>query len=144
MQSITIKLNAMLTSVTKHSIKTKVKKQSSSRLVQEVVEKYIVKTKMSFSVLQKVWFDELQGANGVIRKLTDIDKKNERNFYTDAPITLSDGTEIVVCNQWKQENLSNFILHAGQLGVEIEADSSLLKHVTNYSNKLESKPSNSL
>ena len=113
----------MLASVTKHSIKAKVKKQSSSRLVQEVVEKYIVKTKMSFSVLQKVWFDELQGVNGVIRKLTDIDKKNERNFYIDSPITLSDGTEIVVCNQWEQENLSNFILHAGQLGFEIEEES---------------------
>jgi hypothetical protein len=134
----------MLASVTKHSIKAKVKKQSSSRLVQEVVEKYIVKTKMSFSVLQKVWFDELQGVNGVIRKLTDIDKKNERNFYIDAPITLSDGTEIVVCNKWKKEKLSNFILHAGQLGVEIKADGSLSKYVTNYSIKLESKPSNLL
>ena len=123
MQWILIKLNAMLTSVTKHSIKAKVKKQSNSRLVQKIVEHYIHKTKMSFSVLQKVWFDDLQGNKGVIRKLTDIDKKNERNFYIDSPITLSDGTEIVVCNQWEQENLSNFILHAGQLGFEIEEES---------------------
>ena len=112
----------MLTSVTKHSMKFKVKKQSNSRLVQKIVEHYIYKTKMSFSVLQKVWFDELQGVDGVIKRLTDIDKKNEQYFYIDAPIMLGDGTEIVVCNQWEQDNLSNFILHARQLGIEIEEE----------------------
>lgn len=108
---------------TTYAVKGIVKTLSKSRLVQKIVENYIYKTKMSFSVLQKVWFDDLQGNKGVIRKLTDIDKKNERNFYIDSPITLSDGTEIVVCNQWEQENLSNFILHAGQLGFEIEEES---------------------
>ena len=122
MQWILIKLNAMLTSATKHSIKVKVKKQSNSRLVQKIVEHYIHKTKMSFSVLQKVWFDDLQGNKGVIRKLTDIDKKNESNYHINTPITLGDGTKIVVCNQWEQENLSNFILHAGQLGFDIEEE----------------------
>ena len=82
---------------------------------------------MSFSVLQKVWFDDLQGCKGVIKKLTDIDKKNERNFYIDAPITLSDGTKIAVCNQWGKENLSNFILHARLLGVDIKAEDTHLE-----------------
>tara|TARA_B110001469_G_scaffold119248_1_gene126675 strand:- start:42502 stop:42843 length:342 start_codon:yes stop_codon:yes gene_type:complete len=110
----------MLTSATKHSIKVKVKKQSNSRLVQKIVEHYIHKTKMSFSVLQKVWFDDLQGGKGVIRKLTDIDKKNESNYHINTPITLGDGTKIVVCNQWGKENLSNFISHARLLGVDIK------------------------
>ena len=112
----------MATSVTKHSIKANVRKQTNSRLAQKIVENYIYKTKMSFSVLQKVWFDELQGVDGVIKRLTDIDKKNEQYFYIDAPIMLGDGTEIVVCNQWEQDNLSNFILHARQLGIEIEEE----------------------
>jgi len=134
----------MATSVTKHSIKANVRKQTNSRLAQKIVENYIDKTKMSFSVLQKVWFDELQGVNGVIKNLNDIDKGNEQNYYIDSPITLSDGTKIVICNQWEEKNFSNFILHARQLGVEIKADGSLSKHVTNYSIKLESKPSNLL
>ena len=79
-----------------------------------------IQTKMSFSVLQKVWFDDLQIGKGVMRKLTDIDKKNEQNFYIDAPIILSDGTKIAVCNQWGKENLSNFISHARLLGVDIK------------------------
>ena len=117
----------MLTSVTKHSIKAKVKKQSNSRLVQKIVEHYIHKTKMSFSVLQKVWFDDLQGGKGVIRKLTDIDKKNESNYHINTPITLGDGTKIVVCNQWEQENLSNFISHARLLGVDVKTEGTHLE-----------------
>ena len=134
----------MATSVTKHSIKANVRKQTNSRLAQKIVENYIDKTKMSFSVLQKVWFDELQGANGVIKNLNDIDKGNEQNYYIDTPITLSDGTKIVICNQWEEKNFSNFILHARQLGVQIKSNGSQVEYITNYSRKLKSKPSNSL
>ena len=134
----------MATSVTKHSIPANLKKQSNSRLAQKIVENYIDKTKMSFSVLQKVWFDELQGANGVIKNLNDIDKGNEQNYYIDTPITLSDGTKIVICNQWEEKNFSNFILHARQLGIEIKSNGCQVEYITNYSKKLKSKPSNSL
>ena len=127
----------MSTCITKHSVKVKVKKQSNSRLVQKIVEHYIHKTKMSFSVLQKVWFDDLQGTKGVIRKLADIDQKNEPNFYIDAPITLSDGTKIAVCNQWEQESLSNFILHARQLGVDIKTEGTHLKLLLTLIDKIE-------
>ena len=112
----------MATSVTKHSITANLKKQSNSRLAQKIVENYIDKTKMSFSVLQKVWFDELQGVNGVIKNLNDIDKGNEQNYYIDTPITLIDGTKIAICNQWEEKNFSNFILHAELLGFEIKSE----------------------
>ena len=105
---------------TTYAVKGIVKTLSKSRLVQKIVENYSYKTKMSFSVLQKVWFDDLQGGKGVIRKLTDIDKKNESNYHINTPITLGDGTKIVVCNQWEQENLSNFISHARLLGVDFK------------------------
>ena len=104
---------------TKYSVEGIVKNQGTGRLVQKIVENYIDKSKMSFSVMQKVWFDDLQGGKGVIKKLTDIDKKNEQNYYIDAPITLSDGTKIAICNQWGKENSLNFILHARLLGVNI-------------------------
>jgi hypothetical protein len=82
---------------------------------------------MGFSVLQKVWFDDLQGAVGVIKKLTEVDKKNEQNYDMNDPITLSDGTKIVVCNQWGKENLTNFISHAKLLGLNIKVESSQTK-----------------
>jgi hypothetical protein len=134
----------MATSVTEHSIKANVRKQTNSRLAQKIVENYIDKTKMSFSVLQKVWFDELQGTDGVIKNLNDIDKENEQNYYIDTPITLSDGTKIAICNQWEEKKFSNFILHARQLGVEIKSDDFQVEYVTNYSKKSKSRPSNLL
>ena len=104
---------------TKYAVKGIAQNLCKARLVQKIVENYIEKSQMSFSVLQKVWFDDLQGGKGVIRKLTDIDKKNESNYHINTPITLGDGTKIVVCNQWGKENLSNFISHARLLGVDI-------------------------
>ena len=52
---------------------------------------------------------------GIVKTLS------KSNYHINTPITLSDGTKIVVCNQWGQENLSNFILHAELLGFEIKS-----------------------
>ena len=45
----------------------------------------------------------------------------DRDFYTDAPIALSDGTEIVTCRQWGKDNILNFIAQAKTLGYAITA-----------------------
>ena len=107
---------------TKYAVKGIAQNLCKARLVQKIVENYIEKSQMSFSVLQKVWFDDLQGRKGVIKKLSDINKNNARYYYINAPITLRDGTQIFVCNQWGVENLSTFISHAGLLGFEIKSE----------------------
>lgn len=108
---------------TKYSVDGIEKGLGKARLVQKIVEHYSNKNQMDYIALQEVWFDNLQGGKGVIKKLSDIDEKNERNYYIDSPITLSDGTKIAVCNQWGKDNLGNFMLHAGSLGYKIVADS---------------------
>ena len=65
---------------TNYSAEGIVKNKSRARLVQKTIENYIYKSNLGFSVLQKVWFDDLQGGKGVIKKLADIDKKNEQNY----------------------------------------------------------------
>lgn len=108
---------------TKYSIVGVAEGLGKARLVQKIIEDYTAKKNENFAKMLEVWFSELQGGKGVFQKLTDIDEKNERNYYIDAPITLSDGTTIAVCNQWGKENLANFMLHAGSLGYKIAADS---------------------
>lgn len=108
---------------TKYSIDGIAHGLGKARLVQKIIEDYSEKNNLNFDDLQTVWFDDLQGGKGVIKKLSDIDSQNERNYYTDSPITLSDGTKIAVCNQWGKDNLSNFILHAGLIGYVIKAES---------------------
>ena len=108
---------------TKYSVEGIAQGLGKARLVQKIIEDYSEKNNLNFDDLQTVWFDDLQGGKGVIKKLSDIDSQNERNYYTDSPITLSDGTKIAVCNQWGKDNLSNFILHAGLIGYVIKAES---------------------
>lgn len=91
--------------------------------MQKIVAHYIDANQVHHDALKEIWFDDLQGGKGVFKRLSDIDEKNERNYYVDAPITLNDGTEIAVCNQWGKDNLANFMLHAGSLGYKIVADS---------------------
>lgn len=110
----------MVFNYTNYSINGIVQKISKGRLVQQIVENYIRKSKMSFCVLQDVWYNELQGDRGVMKKVTDINKSNEQYYYINAPITLCDGTVIAICNQWSKENLSNLILHAELLGLKIK------------------------
>lgn len=92
-------------------------------MVQKIIEDYTAKNDVNYAKMLEVWFNDLQGGKGVFKKLSEIDEKNERNYYIDAPISLTDGTKIAVCNQWGKENLANFMLHAGSLGYKIIADS---------------------
>ena len=117
----------MAKDLTKYSVAGIANGLGKARLVQKVVEDYSAKMKMSFSDLQEVWFDDLQGGNGVIRQLSDIDDKNKIRYYVDSPITLSDNSKIAICNQWGKHNLPNFILHAGLLGYEIVPESDAIE-----------------
>jgi len=117
----------MAKDLTKYSVAGIANGLGKARLVQKVVEDFTTKMKMSFSDLQEVWFDDLQGGNGVVRKLSDIDDKKKIRYYVDSPITLSDNSKIAICNQWGKHNLPNFILHAGLLGYEIVPESDAIE-----------------
>ncbi|MEN9002815.1 MAG: hypothetical protein ABF242_10920, partial [Flavobacteriales bacterium] len=95
---------------------------SKARLVQKIVEHHASSFEGAYPAFLEIWFDDLQGGKGVCKALSEIDAKNERNYYIKEPVTLSDGTEIAVCNQWGKENLSNFLLHAGTLGYVITTE----------------------
>ena len=107
---------------TKYSVEGIENGLGKARLVQKIVRHFADKNQLNHDDLKEVWFDDLQGGKGVFKKLSEIDDKNERNYYVDAPIALTDGSKIAICNQWGKDNLSNFILHAGLLGYVIKAE----------------------
>ena len=107
---------------TKYKFSSWKKGVGKSRMVFKVVEHYARTMNMNYEELKEQWWDNIQGGKGIIRMVSEIDAKNERNYYMKEPVTLSDGTNIVVCNQWGKENFSNFILQAGLLNYEIIAD----------------------
>lgn len=105
-----------------------------NKLVWRVVKKYISENNwVSFEDLKRTFPDYLQGSFGVIREISTIDPKSIRYFMYDGKdpekfkvgkeievLTLSDGTEIVVSNQWVKDNIKNFIKVAEALGYKIE------------------------
>lgn len=92
-----------------------------ARLVQKIIEDYSKKFEGSFEELKALWPDNLQGGKGVFCMVSEIDDKNERNYYIDSPITLKTGSKIAVCNQWGASNFPQFIHHAKQLGYVINS-----------------------
>jgi len=108
---------------TKYNVEGVGSNLNKARLVQKIVEHHASSFEGTYQAFLETWFDDLQGGKGVCKALTEIEAKNERNYYVKEPITLADGTKIAVCNQWGKENLSNFLLHAGSLGYTIIADS---------------------
>lgn len=107
---------------TKYNVESVGSNLNKARLVQKIVTHHAGSFDGNYQAFLEIWFDDLQGGKGVCKALTEIDAKNERNYYIKEPITLSDGTEIAVCNQWGKENLSNFLLHAGTLGYVITTE----------------------
>lgn len=94
-----------------------------NRLVLEVVKKYVSDhAGIVFDELRDVFYDKLQGSFGVIRKKSDIEYQRQiRYFYKDQDtITLADGTEVVVSNQWGKDNIKAFVILAKSLGYEIQ------------------------
>ena len=81
-------------------------------------------TGISFAELQAAFPDYLAkpGFGKMIRRVEDV-PPNEwtGNRFKRQPILLSDGTRIVVTNQWKPDNMHTFIEGVKKLGIEIKA-----------------------
>lgn len=83
---------------TKYNVEGVGSNLNKARLVQKIVEHHASSFEGTYQAFLETWFDDLQGGKGVCKALSDIDAKNERNYYVKEPISLSDGTKIAVCN----------------------------------------------
>lgn len=72
---------------TKYNVKGIAKGLGKARLVQKIVENYASSNNMNYEELKTQWWDDIQGRNGIIRMLSEIDNKNERNYYIEEPVT---------------------------------------------------------
>lgn len=79
------------------------------------------KNNPSLEDLQKAFPDEAQGAQGFIRKESEV--KDPKRFNMRDPLKIKNGVLIVVSNQWG-DNLSAFLETATKLGYIISVNSS--------------------
>jgi len=95
-----------------------------SRLVLAIVQSYLRKNpNINVSDLDSAFDKSLQGSLGVVRELEEV-RRNvsdySKRFFTkpEEILTLQDG-HCVVCNQWRIDNIENFLTRANQLGFTI-------------------------
>jgi hypothetical protein len=99
----------------KYAIEGVVENFGKSKLALAIIEDYVSKNQVDFAVLNAAFPDECQGGiHGVFRKKVDV--KDAKRYYMDKPISLVDGTEIVVTNQWGIDNIPGLINRANALG----------------------------
>lgn len=103
---------------TKYTVKGLGENLNKRKLVFEIVKDYTAKNNPSFEELQKVFPDKIQGSLGFIRK--DSEVKDAKRFNMDKPLTIKNGINVVISNQWG-ENIANFIAVVKKLGYEISS-----------------------
>lgn len=103
---------------TKYAIEGVAGDLGKSKLALAIIENYVSKNSVDFAILNAAFPDECQGGiHGVFRKKEDV--KDFKRYYMNVPITLIDGTLIVVSNQWGIDNIPGLIERANKLGYTI-------------------------
>ena len=105
---------------TKYNVKGLEENLNKRKLVFTVVKDWIEKNNPSLEELQNTFPDELQGKKGVVRKESEV--KDPKRFNMKEPLSIKNGTHVVVCNQWG-DNILDFIAASEKLGYIVTANS---------------------
>lgn len=104
---------------TKYNVKGVGEKLNKRQLVFEVVKNWATKKKPSLKVMTNTFSDEIQGSKGFVRKKAEV--KDPKRFNMQEPLSIKNGTKVVVSNQWGTKNIADFLELAKKLGYKIEA-----------------------
>lgn len=113
-------VNKMAKDYTKYVIEGVAENLGKSKLALAIIENYVNKKSVDFSILNAAFPDECQGGiHGVFRKKEDV--KDVKRYYMNTPITLIDGNTIVVSNQWGIDNIPGLIDRANAVGYKVKS-----------------------
>ena len=106
---------------TKYAIEGVAENLGKSKLALAIIQDYVSKNKVDFGILNAAFPDECQGGiHGVFRKKEDVG--DFKRYYMNMPITLIDGSNIVVSNQWGIDNIPGLIDRATALGYAVKSE----------------------
>ena len=104
---------------TKYNVKGVGEKLNKRQLVFEIVKNWATKKKPSLKVMTNTFKDEIQGSKGFIKKKAEV--KDPKRFNMQEPLSIKNGTKVVVSNQWGTKNIAAFLELAKKLGYKLEA-----------------------
>ena len=105
---------------TKYNVEGLGENFNKRKLVFTIVKDWIEKNNPSLEELQNAFPDELQGKKGVVRKESEV--KDPKRFNMKEPLSIKNGTHVVVSNQWG-DNILDFIAASEKLGYIVTANS---------------------
>ena len=103
---------------TKYTIEGLGENLNKRQLVFAIVKDWAAKNNPSLEEIQTAFPTETQGSKGFILKASEV--KDARRFNMEEPLTIKNGTKVVVSNQWGSKNIDALLSLANGLGYTIQ------------------------
>lgn len=104
---------------TKYTVEGLGENLNKRQLVFTIVKDWAAKNKPSLEDMQNTFPDDIQGSKGFVVKASEV--KDAKRFNMQEPLSIKNGTKVVVSNQWGTENVSRFMPVAEKLGYSVTA-----------------------
>lgn len=106
---------------TKYTVEGLGENMNKRQLVFTIVKDWASKNKPSLEDIQTTFPDDIQGSKGFVVKASEV--KDAKRFNMREPLSIKNGTKVVVSNQWGTENVNRFVPVAKKLGYAVTAAS---------------------
>lgn len=106
---------------TKYTVEGLGENMNKRQLVFTIVKDWASKNKPSLEDIQTTFADDIQGSKGFVVKASEV--KDAKRFNMREPLSIKNGTKVVVSNQWGTENINRFVPVAKKLGYAVTAAS---------------------
>ena len=103
---------------TKYTVEGLGENLNKRQLVFAIVKDWAAKNKPSLEEIQTTFPTETQGSKGFIVKASEV--IDAKRFNMEEPLTIKNGTKVVVSNQWGVENIEPFLDLVKGLGYDVK------------------------
>ncbi len=103
---------------TKYTVEGLGENLNKRQLVFTIVKDWAAKNKPSLEEIQTAFPTETQGSKGFIVKASEV--IDAKRFNMEEPLTIKNGTKVVVSNQWGVENIEPFLELVKGLGYDVK------------------------
>ena len=103
---------------TKYTVEGLGENLNKRKLVFEIVKNWAEKNNPSLEEIQTEFPTETQGSKGFIVKASEV--KDAKRFNMEEPLSIKNGTKVVVSNQWGSKNIEAFVELVKGLGYDVK------------------------
>lgn len=103
---------------TKYTVEGLGENMNKRQVVFTIVKDWAAKNKPSLEEIQTAFPTETQGSKGFVVKASEV--KDAKRFNIEEPLSIKNGTKVVVSNQWGAKNIEPFLELVKGLGYDVK------------------------